>query len=292
MRDGKPFQRSNHHLERAQPALRGLLEESFVKLEKAFEIARIEESRHIVVEYGTLGRVAVRPVWFESMGQISAGHEHTAPMQIDCGLRDAAAERAVRFRSKTRKPYAHESITVVDLVHEEERNERRVVELAVGHAAAADGRAVLAGAGGHRCGESRVVGHGHGRFPRAEPPHVPTAGVAGGYMEAIPEKRRMGRDDDDGVGGVRGNTTRHLLVGGDGFRNGTLLTAANRWNDEGRMRDDVSGYDAHWRLLPRMDSRRFRNDRLILLYALARTAASQHPLDRQTDTQALPRLRA
>ena len=51
--------------------------------------------------------------------------------------------------------------------------------------------------------------------------------------------------DDDGVGTVLLDATRHLFVGVDRGLDGGLLPLADRRNDERRVGHGVSGYDAH-----------------------------------------------
>lgn len=251
MRDREALQRARHDPERTQAALGGLVGELLVDVEQPVQVARVEQRRHRTVEHRALRRIAVRPLGRELVGQVAARDEHASAVQVGGRFGDAAPQGEVRLGRQARQADAHEPVARVRLVHEMERHEGGVVELAVAHAAAAQRHGVLARAGGDGGSHRAVVGHGDGRVPRPEPPHVAVARLAGGHVEAVAEQRRVRRDHHDGVGRVRGDAARHLAVGVDGVLDGALLPAAHLGHDERRMRHGVRGDDSHEGSLPR-----------------------------------------
>ena len=192
VRDGKAFQRARHDPERAQAAFRRLLAERLVYLQQTAQIARIEQRGDHTVEHGALRSVAVRAVARKLMGQVAAGDEDAAAIQIGGRLGDAAPQREVRLGREARQPDAHHLVRRICLVHEMQRHDGGMVEILPAHAAAAQRHRVLARARGYGGRHLAVVLHGHGRVPCAEAERV--GAVAGGerLLAGVPD-RRCGR---------------------------------------------------------------------------------------------------
>ena len=68
---------------------------------------------------------------------------------------------------------------------------------------------------------------------------------SGRDVDVVPEHDRVRRRDDERVGGARGNTTPHLLVGIDGGLDAPLLSVAHGRDDQGRMRNCKRSDDCH-----------------------------------------------
>ena len=218
-----------------------------VQGQEAEEISLAQGFRTLPVEDRAFRYIPIRAVFFQFVGQISAGDEHRPATQFFCCIPDALAEPVMDRRRHAGKANPHDPdlFQGPEFPVEIEGNQGTVVQVRIPFAFKSGRDAGFFCLIGNQGGQIPVVLDGNFYLGCAELGEIPLGFPAWGDVEVIQVHFRMGTGDDQGIRLEFRRLFHGGLIGGRSSGDLPLFPPADFREDDGGMGDSKRSKDCH-----------------------------------------------